>query len=189
MRFSSVVVPVTLAAVASAAPTLNTRGYDGGAQCIPYDVAIEIENQWISTLTAYNSAVAANLLAPELVDYSDSINYIAGIPLGGPTFPSAQAYEAGQGSQPPIGLTVLGTDAITCDGVIALRWVAQVGQNVYPAQGITILNAVKKGNDAVVGPTGWQLAQIHTEFNSAAWLVDIGGTCPPPSGTARLARS
>jgi len=187
MRFSSIVAPVSLAVLASAAPAFNAR--DDGANCIPYAVAIAIETQWISTLTNFDESVAANLLAPELVDTSDSINYIAGIPLGGPTFPSAQAYEEGQGAEPAIGLTVLGTDAITCDGVIALRWVAQVGANVYPAQGITILNAVQKGTDAVVGPTGWQLAEIHTEFNSAAWIVDIGGTCPPPSGTARLARN
>jgi len=188
MRFSTIVAPVSLAAVAAAAPALSERG-SGSDSCIPYNVAIAIETTWISTLTNYDQATTVNLLAPELVDTSDSINYIAGIPLGGPTFPSAQAYEQGQGSQAPIGVTVLGTDAITCDGVIALRWVGQVGANTYPAQGITILKAVKKGNDATVGPTGWQLAEIHTEFNSAAWIVDIGGTCPPPSGTARLARN
>jgi len=186
MRFSSIVAPVGLAAVATAAPALNARDY---SSCISYDVAIAIETQWISTLTNFDINVATNLLAPELVDTSDSINYIAGIPLGGPTFPSAQAYEQGQGAQPAIGVTVLGTDAITCDGVIALRWVGTVGKNVYPANGITILKAVQKGSADVVGPTGWQLAEIHTEFNSAAWIVDIGGTCPPPSGTARLARS
>lgn len=185
MRFSSVVAPVALAAVASAAPaSLSSRGYDGGPSCIPYDVATAIETQWISTLTNFDASVASNLLYPDLVDTSDSINYIAGIPLGGPTFPSAQAYIQGQGAQPPIGFTILGTDAITCDGVIALRWVGQVGANVYPAQGITILKAIKVGDQANVGPNGWQLAEIHTEFNSAAWLVDVGGSCPPPSGSA-----
>lgn len=147
-------------------------------------VAIEIETQWISTLTNFNLAVTQNLLYPQLVDTSDSINYIAGIPLGGPTFPSAQAYEQGQGAQPPIGFTVLGTDAITCDGVIALRWQAAVAEQIYPVKGITILKAIKVGNDPVVGPTGWQLAEIFTEFNSAAWIADLGATCPPPSGSA-----
>jgi len=185
MRFSSIVAPVTLAAVASAAPAaLSARGYDGGPSCIPYDVAIAIETNWISTLTNYDQSVAENLLYPGLVDYSDSINYIAGIPLGGPTFPSAQAYEAGQGAQPAIGVTVLATEAITCDGTIVLRWTGQVGQNIYPANGITVLKAIKVGDAAVVGPTGWQLEKIYTEFNSAAWIADIGGSCPPPSGSA-----
>ena len=181
MRFSSVVVPATLAAVATAAPAVNARGYDGGSQCIPYDVAIAIETEWISTLTNYDEAVTENLLAPELVDYSASINYLIGAPLDGPTFASAQAYEQGQGAQPAIGLTILGTDAITCDGVIVLRWVANVGSGAIASHGITILNAVKKGDQVNVGPNGWQLAQIHTEFNSAAWITDLGGSCPPPT--------
>ncbi|KAH0847443.1 hypothetical protein AYO21_09333 [Fonsecaea monophora] len=189
MRFSSIIAPVSLAALASAAPALNARGYGDSDSCIPYSIAIDIETQWISTLTNFDVNVATNLLAPELVDTSDSINYIAGIPLGGPTFPSAQAYIAGQGAQPAIGFTLLGTDVVTCDGYIVLRWIGAVGQQTYPSQGITILKAVQKGSDATVGPTGWQLAEIHTEFNSAAWVADIGGTCPPPSGTARLARN
>lgn len=184
MRFSSIVAPVTLAAVAVAAPAgLSTRGYGDGSGCIPYDVAISIETQWISTLTNFDEAVAENLLYPGLVDTSDSINYIAGIPLGGPTFPSAQAYEAGQGAQQPIGVTLLATDAVTCDTIV-LRWVGQVGENIYPANGITVLKVIQVGADASVGPTGWQLSKIYTEFNSAAWIADIGGSCPPPSGTA-----
>jgi len=178
MRFSTIAAPVTLAAVASAAPALFARDYDS---CISNEVAIGIQTGWISTLTNFDLATAQNLLYPGLVDFSDSINYIAGIPLGSVTFPSAQAYEAGQGAQPPIGFTVLGTDAITCDGVIALRWTGAVGSQQLPANGITILKAIKVGNDDVVGPTGWQLAEIHTEFNSAAWIVDLGGSCPPPT--------
>jgi hypothetical protein len=182
MRFSSIVAPVALASVASAAPAaLSARGYDGGDQCIPYDVAVAIETQWVSTLTNFDAAVAENLLYPQLVDTSDSINYIAGQPLGGPTFPSAQAYIQGQGAQPPIGFTILATDAITCDGTIALRWQANVAKNIDPVKGITILKAIKVGNEASVGPNGWQLAEIFTEFNSAVWIVDLGGSCPPPS--------
>jgi len=186
MRFSTIVAPVALAAVASAAPTLKARGYDGGDQCIPYDVAVGIETAWISTLTNFDEATAENLLYPGLQDISDSINLLAGVPLGSVTFPSAQAYEQGQGSLPPIGFTVLDTAAITCDGVIALQWVAAVGTQELPAQGISILKAIKVGDQAVVGPNGWQLKEILTEFNSAAWLKDVGGsyTLPPPPTTS-----
>ncbi len=181
MRFSTIAAPVTLAAVVSAAPTtLSSRGYDDG-NCIPYEVATAIETTWISTLTNFDAATAQNLLYPDVQDYSDSINYIAGIPLGSVTFPGAQAYIAGQGAQPPIDFTVLDTAAITCDGVIALQWVAGVGSHALPAQGITILKAIKVGNDAVVGPTGWQLKEIKTEFNSAAWIIDIGGSVTVPA--------
>jgi len=181
MHFSSIIVTAGLALVATAAPTPTANKLrQVNPSCMPTAVGIGIETSWISTLTNYDQAVAENLLYPSLIDQSDSINYMIGAPLGSSTFPSAQAYEAGQGSQPSIGMTILSTDAVTCDGVIALRWVAQVGSNAVPAQGITILKAIQVGNDAVVGPTGWQLAEIHTEFNSAAWITDLGGSCPPP---------
>jgi hypothetical protein len=182
MRFSTIVAPVALAAVASAAPTHKARGYDGGDQCIPYDVAIDLETKWISTLTAYNQATAEALLYPGLVDYSGSIQLLAGGDVNAPIFTSAQAYEAGQGSLPPIGFEVLDLASITCDGVISLRWVATVGSNALPVHGISIIKGIKVGPDAVVGPTGWQLQEIETEFSSAAWLADIGGsyTLPPP---------
>jgi hypothetical protein len=181
MRFSSIVAPVTLAAAATAAPTLSARGY-GGDECIPTDVLAGIQNAWISTLTNYQQSTAENLLYPGLQDFSDSINYIGGFPLGQVTFPSAQAYEAGQGAQPPIGFTVLNPGAIyTCDGYITLRWKGDVGSKQLPANGITILKAIKVGNDNVVGPTGYQLSEIYTEFNSAAWITDLGGSCPPPT--------
>jgi len=179
MRFSTIVAPVALAAVASAAPALFARGY--GDDCITEEIATAIETAWISTLTNFDAAVATNLLYPGLVDFSDSINYIAGIPLGSVTFGSAQAYIGGQGAQPPIGFTLLSTDAITCDGTIALRWVGAVGNQALPAKGITILKTIKVGPNAEVGPNGWQLKEIYTEFNSAAWIVDFGGSCPPPT--------
>ncbi|KAJ9616453.1 hypothetical protein H2200_000171 [Cladophialophora chaetospira] len=187
MRFSTI-APVALAALASAAPTgtLNARSYDGGDKCIPYDVAIGIETAWISTLTNFDLATAQNLLYPGLVDNSASIQLLAGGDLNAPIFTSAQAYEGGQGSLPPIGFTVLDLASITCDGVISLRWVADVGTKALPVHGITILKSIQVGTDEAVGPNGWQLKEINTEFNSAAWLADIGGsyTLPPPPTTS-----
>lgn len=181
MRFSTI-APVALAALASAAPTLRTRGYDGGDSCIPYDVAVGIQTGYISTLTNFDLATAQNLLYPSLTDYSASIQLLAAGDLNAPIFTSAQAYEGGQGSLPPIGFTVLDTAAITCDGVIAFRWVAAVGTQTLPVHGISILKAIKVGDEANVGPNGWQLQEIEVEFNSAAWVTDIGGsyTLPPP---------
>merc|ERR1712230_10799 len=165
MRFSSIIAPVSLLGLASALPSVGKRG----DKCIPY-----------------STAHMQNLLAPSFTDYSDSINFIAGIPLGSVTFPSPQAYIAGQGAQPPIGLTILNLDAVTCDGVIAVRWVATVGAQIDEAKGISILHAVQSGSDCnAVGPSGWQLGQLFTEFNSAAWVIDIGGTCVSPAAQAK----
>merc|ERR1712072_601467 len=76
--------------------------------------------------------------------------------------------------------------AVTCDGVIAVRWVATVGAQIDEAKGISILHAVQSGSDCnAVGPSGWQLGQLFTEFNSAAWVIDIGGTCVSPAAQAK----
>lgn len=168
----------------SALPTLNARGDGSG---LPYDTAVAIVNAFVSTLTAFDATVATNLLAPSFTDTSDSINFLGGFPLGGVTFPSPAAYIAGQGAQPPIGLTILNIDAVTSDGVIVFRWVASVGLEVDEVKGISVLYAVQSGPDCdVVGPTGWQLGTLFSEFNSGAWVLDIGGTCAPPSSARKM---
>jgi hypothetical protein len=197
MQFAAL---LALSATVSAAPSLwgltsyakavddSLPSCSSSTTCIPYTTALEIQQQFISTLTAYNSAVASNLLSPNLVDYSASINFLAkggaNANLSAPTFPNAQAYMAGQGSQPAINMTILSTDAITCDGTIVFRWVAGVGTGRLPAHGMTILKAVQSGQLVMVGPQGWQLGSIFTEFNSAAWIMDIGGNVTMPARNA-----
>ncbi|KAL2426706.1 hypothetical protein ABEF95_001630 [Exophiala dermatitidis] len=194
MRFSSFIsaTAIALASMATALPSSqhgSGNGNGNGGQCIPYETAVQIVNAFVSTLTAFNADVATNLLAPDFTDTSDSINFLAGIPLGSVTFPSPAAYIAGQGAQPPIGLEVLNIDAVTCQGVIVFRWVATVGLNVDPVKGISVLYTVKSGSNAnTVGPNGYQLETLYSEFNSAAWVLDIGGTCAPPAAPGRLFR-
>lgn len=186
MRFLSFLAPLTLVALASALPSGHARRGGDDGECIPYDTAVKIVYDFVSTLTAFNDDVANNLLGPSFTDTADSINFLAGNPLGSVTFPSKAAYIAGQGSQPAIGLDVLNIDAVTCD-VIVFRWQAYVGLQIDPAKGISVLYAVQSGSDSdTVGPTGWQLGTLYSEFNSAAWVVDVGGTCTPPSAPGRL---
>lgn len=180
MRFSSIFAPLSIIGLAAAGKPRQGKG-------IPYDTAVKIVNDFVSTLTAFDVNVATNLLAPTFVDYSDSINFLIGAPAGSPTFPSPQAYIAGQGAQPPIGLDILAIDAITSDGVIVFRWTAAVGLELIPANGISVLYATQSGPDpTVVGPGGYQLGTLYSEFNSAAWVTDIGGTVtlpPPPTSS------
>lgn len=183
MRFLSLLAPASVIGLAAALPSAVKRDGD----CLPYETAVELVNGFVSTLTSFDAGVAENLLAPAFTDTSDSINFLAGIPLGSVTFPSPQAFIAGQGAQPPINLQVLKIDAVTCDGVIVFRWIAEVGAQIDTVKGINVLYAVKSGPDcSAVGPGGYQLEAVYSEFNSAAWVVDIGGTCTVPAAPARL---
>jgi hypothetical protein len=107
---------------------------------------------------------------------------VAGIPLGSVTFPSQGAFIGGQGTQPAIGFTLLAVDSVSCEGVITFRWSANVG-GPLPVKGINVLytELVAGGDINAVGAGGWQITRVFSEFNSAAWVIDIGGTCAVPS--------
>jgi hypothetical protein len=104
--------------------------------CLTDDTAAHLVNGYASLLTAYTNATANALLASNFTDTSDSINWIAGIPLGSATFSSLAAFIAGQGTQNSIGFTVYET-MYSCTQV-AFRWVAVVGYQTYPAKGINV---------------------------------------------------
>lgn len=141
--------------------------------CLTNATATKMVNDFASLLTNYKKSVAEALLASDFTDTSDSINFLGGYPLGSVTFPSKAAFEAGQGSQPAIGFTVDSIDAIACTS-LAFRWTAHVG-GPDPVKGIDIFIASNlNGTDA-----GWQIKTVFSEFNSAAWAIDIGGSCKP----------
>ena len=151
------------------------------ANCLSQSVAKTIVSDFASLLTSFSTATANKVLASDFTDTSDSINWLGGYPLGSTTFPSKQAFIQGQGAQPAIGFSILNIDAVTCSGVIAFRWVASVGSQQEEVKGINILYASQKGwKSDSVGPNGWQIDTVYSEFNSASWDVDVGGTCTPP---------
>ena len=127
-------------------------------------------NGFASLLTAFDVNVANALLASDFTDTSDSINFLAGYPLGSTTFPSKAAFIAGQGSQPAIGFSVLKIDAVTCD-TIAFRWAATLGPQT-PIKGINILNTSYNTTSATQ-----QIKAVYSEFNSGLWSAQVGGQC------------
>jgi len=137
--------------------------------------------------STFDPVFTASILADDFTDYSDSINFLiygASQPekFGTPTFTSLAAFSAGQGSQPPVPLTVLSLDLYTCSS-IAWRWRAFPGD--LPVQGIDIFYTVKT-DQTDNGANGWKIQTVYAEFNVANWALDIGGTCvppPPPPGT------
>jgi hypothetical protein len=114
--------------------------------------------------------LASSFLAEGFTDVSDSINALAGLPLGNVTFSSKQAFMASQESQPKIPLVVTGTHAVTHDTVV-IRYTQTFGAANLPVAGISIL-------EFVCGEGGqWKLETIWTEFNSLVYFKDIGGSC------------
>ncbi|KIX92953.1 uncharacterized protein Z520_11226 [Fonsecaea multimorphosa CBS 102226] len=162
-----------------AATTTTSSAASGTVSCLSSAAASSVVNGFGSLLTAYTNATANSLLASDFTDTSDSINVLAGYPLGSTTFPSKLAFELGQGSEPAIGFSVLGIDAVTCN-VIAFRWEAILGSS-SPVKGIDILYT----ENPTGTEDGWQIQTIYSEFNSCTWSVEIGGTCVPPSQARR----
>jgi len=152
-------------------PPIPTYSVAPTALCLTNTTAAYLVNGFASLLTAYNNNTANAILASGFTDTSDSINFLAGIPLGSTTFPSKAAFEAGQGSQYPIGFSILSID-FGCT-FAAFRWVATVGEQIDPVKGINVLYASNLNGTSA----GWQIASMYSEFNVGAWEVDIGKTC------------
>lgn len=112
--------------------------------------------------------------------------------LGEPTFDSLEAFKEGQGSQPPIPFEILQLWH-TCDTVV-IRWRTTVQEGATQiVTGIIVMETEYKDGDFLIDT-------VYSEFNSGAWLVDLGvfdpvadGICdaqgngpPPPSKLFRL---
>lgn len=168
--FTTVAAAAALFTTALAAPQY---GYTNPGTCLTPGTAESLVDGFGSLISNYQASVAEKILSEELTDWSDSINELSGIPLGSITFPTKEAFEQGQGSQPPVPFELLAIEAVTCD-TIAIRWLG--GLQPEPVKGITILKTSNKDGTA----DGWQISTIYTEFNSAAWVTDIGGTVTLP---------
>jgi hypothetical protein len=94
--------------------------------------------------------------------------------LGQLTFSSKQEFLDGQGDQPPVPFDILNTWH-TCDTVF-VRWLSK--QEPDQVQGVTILTATParegEGGGFGAGVQKYQVTKAVAEFNSAAWLVNLG---------------
>lgn len=166
-----------ISSVAAAPPPWVAGGFWGRinpGKCLTQESVDYLVAGFEGLISAYSDANADKLLADDFTDFSDSINSLAGYPVGAVTFPSKAAFKAGQGAQPAVPIQTLAVDAFTCD-TIALRWLVTLQPE--PVKGITIL----KTSNAQGQKDTWQIKTIFTEFNSISWLKDIGGTVTLPS--------
>ncbi|OAP58114.1 hypothetical protein AYL99_07204 [Fonsecaea erecta] len=177
MRSFTIAAAAALISSAYASPW-TMGGLWGGkfdpAKCLTQPSVDTLVTGFGQLISNYTDALAETILADNLTDFSDSINSLIGQPVGGATFPSKAAFEAGQGSQPPVPFQLIAIEAYNCD-TISLRWIA--GLQPQPVKGITVL----KASNSQGQKDTWQISTIYTEFNSIAWLEDIGGNVTYPS--------
>jgi len=145
----------------------------------------------------FNKTLARTAMTKGFTDYSDSVIELINSGCTGPqplteaTFTSRKAFIAGQSSQPPIPFEIL--QLWNAGTSVHLRWRSSAPGTVQPEQPVTGIIAieVKKNNHKPTPIEPWLIDVVYSEFNSGAWLVDLGvfvPTCdangngpPPPS--------
>lgn len=172
LYFALLSFTTALGAVTAPGPGSSTASPPACPRALPQDpqTVATLVDKYSQVVGNYSDALASSFLAEGFTDVSDSINALAGLPLGNVTFPSKQAFMASQESQPKIPLVVTGTHAVTHDTVV-IRYTQTFGAANLPVAGISIL-------EFVCGEGGqWKLKTIWTEFNSLVYFQDIGGSC------------
>lgn len=188
MHSLSLLLTSALALGASASPfgALFKRGGDYG-QCLSYWEAEKVANNFRATIAdPFSASFVKSTFTVGFQDYSDSVIELidAGCPngpvaLGSATFSSRAAFIKGQSSQAPITFNILNL-WYNCDTVI-IRWMTPNPGTITTAQeevtGIIVIEAVKnEGQNAQSEP--WLINTVYSEFNSGAWLYDLGVFVP-----------
>ncbi|KAF0319654.1 hypothetical protein GQ607_013134 [Colletotrichum asianum] len=146
--------------------------------CLSPEDGYQLATDFQALIRNYSAAAADRLLAPEVVARCDGMNLLAGKPLGALTYCDRDELKAALERQSgrPTPVTVRTVDVVTCDTIV-LKWTAAFGEARLPVRGIQILTVEKAGP-----MRGWAIKTIDTEFNSLAYLVNLGGTYKMPEG-------
>jgi len=190
---------ITIAALATVAlampePIFGTNKIAArDATCMSADEANQVALNFNHLISDYSDELANASLTVGFVDYSDSvISLIDGgctgpLPLGQPTFDSRAAFIAGQGSQANIPFEQLNV-WYNCDTVF-LRWRTTLSFTTPAAEFVTgIIVLETTANPGAAQP--WLINTVYSEFNSGAWLVDLGTFTPNcTAATRRMLRA
>ncbi|KAH0387163.1 hypothetical protein KCU92_g2024, partial [Aureobasidium melanogenum] len=193
-------VLAALVVLAAAHPSVSPPGPPpppppppGDATCISAPDASLIATNFGMTISNYTEPLAVQLFTNNFTDQSDSVLTLMHEPglqaqdLGKLTFSSKANFLAAQGAQPNVPFEILNLWN-TCNTVI-IRWLS--AQTPLPVQGIsvaTVQPAIKgQGGGFGTGAQKWQINNIVAEFNSGAWLGNLGypecGTSPGTTGS------
>ncbi|KAH0368212.1 hypothetical protein KCU65_g4110, partial [Aureobasidium melanogenum] len=185
-----------LVVLAAANPSVSPPG----PACISGPNASLIAMKFGMTISNYTESLAVQLFTNNFTDQSDSVltlmhepglraqdvsivttfptsqytNNTTSYQLGHLTLPSKTAFLAAQGAQPNVPFEILNLWN-TCNTII-IRWLSN--QSPLPVQGIsvaTVVPAIKgQGGGFGIGEMKWQIENVVAEFNSGAWLGNLG---------------
>jgi len=177
---------ITLAALAaSASAVATTPKYFPGCskrRCLTQNMADKFVTRFIGILEHQDTDLGNFTQAMEIVladdfqEISDSINSLAGIPLGSVTTSSKEEYiQETENAPPDSGIETIFTAVANCRNIIWHWNFPQVGSAQYPVKGFNYFQL----NEYC------QVDTMSIEFNSIAWGSDIGfTTTPPPRGNS-----
>lgn len=174
-------IAAVFAVGALATPTLVKK--DCNDTCMSYDQANVVANNFKTLISDYSNAFADQVLTVDFEDYSDSVTTLIDSgctgpqPLGSVTFDSRASFEAGQGGQPNIPFAILNM-WYACTGPVVIRWAS--AQTPEPITGNIVLETTR-GNST---DEPWLISTVYSEFNSGAWLVNLGVFSPNCTTTA-----
>ncbi|CAK4030984.1 Hypothetical predicted protein [Lecanosticta acicola] len=150
-----------------------------GAPCLTDSAASRVANNFAALIRSYTPELAEQALCTDFTDYSDSVAELinSGCPngpqaLGAATFTSLASFMAGQGSQPAIPFEILNTWH-NCD-TVTMRWRTSAPGTVVPEEpvtGIVVMETIYAGSG---NDEPWLIETVYSEFNSGAWLYDLG---------------
>ncbi|CZT22425.1 uncharacterized protein RCC_08295 [Ramularia collo-cygni] len=143
------------------------------SSCMDDNEAQQVATNFKNLIVEYSEELANSSLTVEFKDYSDSVIELinSGCPntlqdLGTATFNSRAEFIAGQSQQPSIPWEQLNIWH-TCTSVF-VRWVSKgEGQEPEQVTGIVVL-------ETKYDSESWVIHTVYSEFNSGAWLVNLG---------------
>ncbi|KAF2859724.1 hypothetical protein K470DRAFT_258575 [Piedraia hortae CBS 480.64] len=169
--------------LASSVPTLaNVTGCKD--PCMSYREASRVANNFQTLIANYSDALADRVLTVDFNDWSDSVTTLIDSgcsspqPLGSVTFDSRDSFKKGQGSQPAIPFQILNL-WYACDGPVVIRW--RSTQEPEIITGNIVLETKRSGDYG----EPWLIKTVYSEFNSGAWLVNLGVFKPTCNSTAQ----
>jgi len=175
---STIIAAAAFAVGAIATPTFLQKR-DCNDTCMTYDQAQVVANNFKTLIAEYSNSFADQTLTVDFEDYSDSVTELINSgctgpqPLGSVTFDSRASFEQGQGSQPAIPFEILNL-WYACDGPVVIRW--RSAQTPEIVTGNIVLVTEKNTDSSSSEP--YLIKTVYSEFNSGAWLVNLGVFTP-----------